>query len=484
MQGGILEVSMELADFIEKIADEQDQILFTEAFQAYNSKLYRSAYIIFWLTCAESLKHKFQVCARRGDSSARDLYQKITNQEGRHAAVDKAILSYAQKYGLITDAECQQLEYIYTMRCIYAHPYKTSPTKKEVEYAINTIMSIVLTRPPLFTQGYVEELVSKLTNDECYLSDVENIVRSTAQQWLAKIEPSYHKMFFEKYIQENELLLASPVVLFRRRAQWILDEVLKKISFAAYDDEEWYNWVATCPQTILDVLQVESSGLRQIGDRARDYLVNTILKSAEKAPEYLNILIPYLKDQEFLGHNYTIIHSRLLELPLDVLRCTQLSIDMYLPAILGALQSGNFNRQNEVATFISRNRDSISMLSSEQQFELGIRIHEAAIHGAFSAQSYINAIASSPNEYPLDFIKGLVQAVVVLDAQGRCIHVYWSQIKVLSSLFSNISDARDLIENINKSIQEYFERGFYSVTYKKMLEEQYDLNQCNWLTLQ
>lgn len=474
---------MELRSYIEKIVDPQDQVLFKEAFQSFCSQAYRSAYIMFWLTCAESLKHKFQVCKKFGDSTAGDLYQKITNKEGQHTAVDDTILSYAKQYGLITDVEHTRLRHIYVMRCIYAHPYNISPTKEEVEAAINTIMSIVLARPPLFTQSFVEKLIDKLTNDECYLSDVENIVRKTTQQWLAKIVPSCYKIFFEKYIQVNEPMCVAHVIpLYRRRAQWVFDEILKKISFASYDCEEWYNLVSTYPQTILDILQAEPSGLRQIGDRAKDYVINTILKNAREIPECLNILVPYLKDQEFLGHNYSIINNSLLQLPLAALRCTQLPIDVYLPVIISALQSGNFDRQNEASSWIYKNRNLIVTLSSEQQFDLGKNLHEAAIHGAFTAQSDTSLIANKPAEYPLAFIQGLVYAVIVLDPQGKCIGIQWEQLELLSKLFKNLPEAQNLIENLNKSIQEYFNQDFFAGC-KERLVEQYDLNQYNWLKI-
>lgn len=474
---------MELRSYIEKIVDPQDQILFQEAFQSFCSQAYRSAYIMFWLTCAESLKHKFQMCSKSGDKRARVIYQKITNAEGRHKAVDKSILTYSQQYGLITDLEYKKLEYIYNMRCIYAHPYKESPTKEDVISAIDTIMRTVLARPALLTETFVEELISKLTNNECYLSDVEDVVRKTAKKWLEKIHPNYHKIFFEIYTEKYETMCTEQLdQVYIRRARWILDEILKKISFITYNGEEWHNLVSTYPQTILDILQVEPSGLMQIGDRAKDYVINTILKNAKESPEYLNILIPYLKNQEFLGHNYSIINNSLLQLPLASLQCTQLPIDTYLPVIINALQSGNFERQNEASNWIYKNRNLIVTLSSKQQFDLGKNLHEAAIHGAFTAQSDTNIIANQPTEYPFAFIQGLVHAVIVLDSQGKCSNIHWGQLELLSKLFKNLPEDQGLIENLNKSIQEYFNQEFFA-GYKESLIKQYDLNQYDWLKI-
>ncbi|MHB9091106.1 MAG: hypothetical protein ACYC7H_06775, partial [Chloroflexota bacterium] len=58
-----------LSRFLEEVASPEDKILFQEAVDAAAGGAYRAAYIMTWLSCAESLKRRFSELATRDNTA-------------------------------------------------------------------------------------------------------------------------------------------------------------------------------------------------------------------------------------------------------------------------------------------------------------------------------------------------------------------------------------------------------------------------------
>lgn len=104
--------------YLEKI-NESDQILLYEVDKCLKGEALRSAYIMIWIACAESLKRRFKEAAQLHDSNAEDSWNKIKRAEEEERAVDKIVINQAESYGFIDKIEKKKLEHIYTMRCVY-----------------------------------------------------------------------------------------------------------------------------------------------------------------------------------------------------------------------------------------------------------------------------------------------------------------------------------------------------------------------------
>jgi hypothetical protein len=172
---------------IDRILEPSDKPLLEEALKCYEFGALRSAYIMTWLCTAESLHTKIKHLALR-DKDAGDRLSKIQEKEKNNAVTDVAILDASKALKLINEDEYKELRQIYDMRNSYAHPKHVAPLKPNVQSAMATSLSIVLSRPVLWTEGFILNQLDLVFNDAHYLADISQISKF-AESMYAKIRP-------------------------------------------------------------------------------------------------------------------------------------------------------------------------------------------------------------------------------------------------------------------------------------------------------
>ena len=125
----------EYGKFLPQIADEQDRVLFQEAVNCAKSNAFRAAYIMVWLSAAESLKRKFKILATQ-DTEAGQIQGQIDQKEKQQQAIDVFLLDKSKDYGFLSDSEHTRLRHIYELRCVFGHPYEEQPTFQALQSAM------------------------------------------------------------------------------------------------------------------------------------------------------------------------------------------------------------------------------------------------------------------------------------------------------------------------------------------------------------
>ena len=90
---------VDLSKYAEKIFAKDDLPLFSEAAVAANAGALRAAYVMIWLSCAESLKRRFRESSKY-DNAAGRILARIDSLEKSERSVDKVLLKEAREYGL------------------------------------------------------------------------------------------------------------------------------------------------------------------------------------------------------------------------------------------------------------------------------------------------------------------------------------------------------------------------------------------------
>lgn len=449
-------INSEFDIYLDNVNDPQDIILFKDAIKSANSGMYRSAYILAWLCCAESLKHKFQIASRHGDKKSQDIYQKITSKEGQHTAVDTYILERAKAHGFINDLEFDKLLIIYKMRCVYAHPYKEAPSKENVLSALSDITNIVLSKPAILSETFIDALIDNLINDINYLNDYCETVKKETQNWLNKINPQCYKYFINNYSEKIEIYCTD---INRRvlvtRAKWVIEEILLKTQYNIYSNEEWHDFIIKYPNFSINLAINNKDFFLNIGERAQDYLISKILEIANYAPGYLQILAPYLEDTDILRDNYNKIISKINSLSLDALKSSGLKLKYYVSALLKELESFDYYRQNPTITLIQENEQNIATLDLDQQFKLGELIHRAAHNNAWYAKDYINKIVSNPNEFPLEFLRGICSIIIEDSSVRKYIYFREELLQPINLLIHNLENDTEIVNYVNSLLNRY-----------------------------
>ena len=112
--------------WINDVKDNNDKELFNEIVKCIDSESYRSASIMIWILCAESLEKKLKQFSQNNSQLTNDLkqWQKDKNEA--------ELLKLCKNYDLINDIDYNHLNTIRKARNTYAHPNNIAPKKNEV----------------------------------------------------------------------------------------------------------------------------------------------------------------------------------------------------------------------------------------------------------------------------------------------------------------------------------------------------------------
>ena len=198
-----------IAKYLDRVLDDTDRPLFEEAVKVASVGAYRSAYVMIWLSCAESFKRRFREASIR-DHNATQITGEIERKELNKQAIDKYILEKAREYGFVSEVGFHQLSHVYESRCIYGHPYEEAPSEEQLLHAAAAVVGIVLSQPVKLKQGYGKLIITSLMGDDNFLDDLEEAVGQYADDILLRIDESLYPWFLHAYWGELEKIARDP----------------------------------------------------------------------------------------------------------------------------------------------------------------------------------------------------------------------------------------------------------------------------------
>ena len=74
-----------------RIHDDEDRPLFDDAVKAAEAGALRGAYVMVWISCAESIKRRFREAQKRDDAAGK-IVGEFDQKERDHKSVDKFVL--------------------------------------------------------------------------------------------------------------------------------------------------------------------------------------------------------------------------------------------------------------------------------------------------------------------------------------------------------------------------------------------------------
>lgn len=408
-----MDITIDLSGYAEKILDEEDRILFKDAVAAANAGALRAAYIMIWLSCAESLKRRFHEAHKR-DGEAGKYLGEIEKLEREHKAIDKLLLEKAKEYGFISDAERLILEHIYEKRCVYAHPYENKPSQEQLIEASASVINFVLSKPVKLRHSFAKELIQELLENPNYLDDHNSSIQSFTNEILGRIEESIFPWLLDNYWKGLEKIVNDPSLrLFIDRGFWFSHTILTTVGTNILSPEEWHEKLCKYPKTLMRVCG-NMDIFDKIGERAQDSVVSYIINESENNPPIL-FFLDTLKNKGALTERQL---ARFSEHIFNI-RCKELiyaritTFTLY-NNIIRDLESHNWYMQNPAIQIIDSNgSEQIASLSEEQQIALGCNVLQSAQGGAKLAISFIKKISADDKIWPFSFISGIVTEAFV-----------------------------------------------------------------------
>lgn len=460
-----------LKKYSDKILSDQDKTLFQEAVVSASKGAPRGAYILIWITCAESLKRKFKEAAVR-DGQANRIVGQIKTAEDNHKSVDMLILGQAKDYGFIDDTAFQKLEHVYNLRCLYGHPYESAPSDIELIAAAEIAVNEVLSKPTLLKHGFVQRQIEKLFDDPNYLEHSQESVREFARDISDRIDSSTYSYLLEKYSEKTEVSYTdASLSVVVNRGLWFLSEFLEKVGTDFYNATQWHDYVARFPNTGQRIILSRAINFDNVGTRTQNYIISYLLSECERKPS----LLKKLEKLKIAGKLSQSQIEQFNRINIVTLEGAKISLTSCYVSVIEAFKSHNWYKQNPAATIVKNSIDLIQQLSPEEQNELGRNVLQVAEGGSGQAGELLEIIASRIETLPNEFIRGIILEAFLNEANE-----FRMKIKHIDSLILLLKAKPEVVSELENAIPNASPKAWNTsiemTTLLEALEDSADLN--------
>ena len=404
-----------LGGYQDRVMLAEDRVLFDEAVASARTSAIRAAYIMVWLSCAESLKRKFRELAPR-DGNVRRINGEIGRREANHQSVDNYILEQAKDYGFIREAEHAQLQHIYEMRCLFGHPYETSPTVEQLVAAASTAIEYVLSRPTRLRHGYITDQVRLITSDPNFLDDLQVAVETYAGEVYPRVDEGLRLYFMQRLWPELERMVHDPpMAMYLRRGIWFSRTFLRQCLGELLTSWDPIQDLTRTPDSLSNILS-DPILFAQISGHARDIMVGNLIQISRASGTGIR-LIAELHEAGVLSDRHRERLTELAkELPLSYMVSSGFPPVYYAQQFIDAMKSHNWYTQNPAVDALENlGRRGVASLPDETQRLLGNNVLQAAEGGANSAVAMLRQMALSQTPWPDGFVEGILSECFVND---------------------------------------------------------------------
>lgn len=434
-----------LTDLAKLVLDAQDQVLFNEAVISAGCGARRGAYILIWISCAESLKRRFNAVSER-DGAAKRVAGEISKKEAAHSAIDVFVLAEARKYGFVDDPAHARLKHVYEMRCVYGHPYERQPSEEELVAAGVAVVDLVLSQPLLLRHGYLQEQTRLLSTDSAFLDDQEEAVRDYAKEVAARTDPALVPWFLEKLWAAGEAIAADKSqARFAWRIVWFSAAFLGAIGFDVKANDVRPALAAT---PVVGSWSLSNPALFSVlPSHAQDIVVGNLIErmktgvAAARRFQELDSggLLNERHQERFQQALEGVKYATLAEAGID--------LKYYVDRVIADLKSHNWYTQNPaIDALVSAGPKQIRALPVPVQRTLGNNVLQCAEGSAASAGKLMQTLSENKESWPPRFIEGVVAECFVNDADT--IRFKTSVMaEALKSLAGQSATERDFIVN-------------------------------------
>ncbi len=400
---------------LNRVSRKDDRILFEEAISCAKSGNNRAAYIMTWLSVAESIKARFKELSGL-DKNAGIIKGEIEEKESNNRPIDKYLIKSAYDYGIINKLQNEKISDIYKMRCIYAHPYNEAPDIEELISIMKYSVDCILSQPTLFKYGYIVNLCTDLFESYAFLLDDKDTVINYAEKVATRTCPSVYVFTINMLCGKVESIIDMPAKeLFSRRGIVFIESFMQELDTELTTDE-WSKLIKNYPKTTTIVLTNQLIWSR-LPEQAQNSIIATISSVDHSASfEELNNLY-YLHDNKTLTEPQNKKLYELLEnINLTILVHSNIPMSYYTKKIIDELKIHNWYSQNPViSSLLEIGANKIKKGTVDNQNQLGRNVLQAAEGNARQAVRFIRDMALGEIVFPYEFIRGLVYECFIDD---------------------------------------------------------------------
>lgn len=447
----------EWADGLRKqINNTKDYPFYDEITGCLEAGFLRSAYVMSWVGIAENLKDKILELSNLGDAAATTALTAIQDAEANKKSVDKIILEKAGALSLVEATELANLEFLWTQRCIFAHPYQLAPNEDETKFIINQLVNICLSKPLLYKRTYLTELINNLVTKPFFLSNNEADIIKFFTGILSRVLPDQHPYLFKTLLfelgkVEVDDAKADTQLKLRIFLGKLLNETPTPLSDVSWGFE---NRAVNYPFTTLYGC-VTVNTWSKLPERVKQILVDYALGEADESKRFRiktafwELIGAGVLEEPFRQRYFTYLESIRFTYAIHFYADTA----AMLGRILRDFSTFNYDKQNAVIEFLKSEsgKNYLAGLQEADQSAIGNHLMFAVRNNNWSGADYLNSLTAK-NDLPKAFVKGILDATIL--NRNNDFYVDLERFRIALKMLENLTagEATQLVTDLDARV--------------------------------
>lgn len=401
-------------DYLAKVHDAEDKPLLEEAIKDANAGAYRSAYIMTWLSCAESIKRRFKVAAHR-DNVATGVVGDYEQKERDAKSIDLFLLEKAKSYGFITGADHLRLKQIYEKRCLFGHPYETAPLEVEVLDAMAMVTTCLLSVPVRMRHGYLQAQADEVVTNKAFIDDFQPAVIAYAREIQARGAPDLLGWWLAKIWTQASPLIGDPSTPWLlSRVCWLSDVILNELD-ANVVNSAFTSSLANEPK-IASLCLARSSAFQHLQSLVSDQVVSHLLSQAATSPSWIRPLLEQESQDRLSARQIERLKTFIESADLFALLNAKVPLARVVERVIANLKTYNWNIQNPTAeALLNLDDEEFAGVSPPLQEQLGRNLLQAG-QKANDCSHFISECGKGGKKIPGRMAYGLLAEMLYNDS--------------------------------------------------------------------
>lgn len=445
--------------WINDVKDDADKELFNEIITCIDTESYRSATVMIWVLCAESLQKRLKQLSQNNKSIKKDL--KTWNKEKNEAE----LLKLCKKHDLISDSDCNHLNLIRKARNKYAHPNNVAPEKNQVLAYLFFALNSVLSKSSQYSFLEARNLLKLLLSDPIQLGNKNTIqIRSYSRNLISKLNPNIHEPILKLLFKLTEKLFND----FNVEKQKCIDIgliLIKELILAdneLIDESKCSEFLNNSKITSCNVFsEIEIWELIDENTRYKTFKYSSNFESEIFSEIDFITTFHKLNENDLLDTNLKEDFNKILdETPIDLVLNCDISTETKFEKIINNFKSYDWYIQNPTAKLVRQ--INLNQFNDKQLEIIGRNLLQAADGGSRGSKTSIEYILRNyNNNIPKSLIKGIAFEVFVNEKnEFRLKENYFRKIIIAISrdeFHSIYNELLDAIKNSNAKNNRFYQ---------------------------
>lgn len=432
---------------INKVIDDSDKILGKEFNLCIESKALRSAYIMIWLAGVESLKRKFKETSMF-DKQANAIYKEVEARETKEQSIDLFLITKANEFEFIDAKVKKELEILYSLRCLFAHPYEREPEMYEIEFAYNLISENILYLPAKLSQEYIQRITRKFIDFENFLPDDNAKVTEYCVNAVKRIDDKCIFASIQNLLKTIKKDIFSERI--KNRLFILLITLFENLNEKDFHKENFHSFVNENLNALKMLIPYNVKIFSRFSAESRASILDFLL--SQKSLSILQLLldnnlvedINHLKD----------IAKMIDDASVEVLSKEKIKLKKMYHAMIKGFKSYNFYIQNPYCKLFIEHIGELKTLTNEEQEIIGRNITQMAEGNGYnsveSASNFINSIQQYATNLTEHFKIGMLYECIINEKNE--LRFKRKNLEKILTFTEKNTNINNIILNLNKLI--------------------------------